>query len=208
MPRTTTAAKTYASARIAIDPVIFTIHDHRLKVFLRQREREPFKGHFELPGGLLLPGETAEETMQRKLRSVFNATISCMQIYTFTTPDRDPRGRTVSISTLALISSTTILDFSGWHDIRKLPDLAFDHLDIISYARNYLREHIQQELLQNILPKRFPLNLLQTTFEIIEQKRYDNRNFRKRMIISETVAETKEHERQVSHRPAVLYRFV
>jgi len=197
----------YASARVAIDPCLFTVHDHRLRIFLRQRESEPFKGHFELPGGLLLPGETAEETAQRKLAEEFKMPITCKQIHTFTDPTRDPRARTVSICTISLVNSLAITNISAWHDLNKLPKLAFDHKEIISHARKYLRENSDTELLQNLLPQRFPINLLQMTVEIFEGRRYDNRNFRKKMLATETVKPTKEREREVSHRPAVLYKF-
>jgi 8-oxo-dGTP diphosphatase len=44
-------------------------------------------------------------------------------------------------------------------------------------------------------------------YEVIEQKKYDNRNFRKKMLSSGIVKETEESERNVSHRPAKLYIF-
>ena len=57
------------------------------------------------------------------------------------------------------------------------------------------------------MPKFFPLNKLQEIYEIIEEKEYDNRNFRKKMISSNIVEETDQLEENVSHRPAKLFRF-
>jgi ADP-ribose pyrophosphatase YjhB (NUDIX family) len=54
-------------ARVAVDPVLFTIHDHKLKILLHKREKNPFEGWLELPGGLIGENEDATETLIRKL---------------------------------------------------------------------------------------------------------------------------------------------
>ena len=64
----------YETAQIAVDPVILTIADGRLKVLLQRREKQPFKGKFELMGGLLRKNETAEQTLNRKLREILGET--------------------------------------------------------------------------------------------------------------------------------------
>ena len=93
---------TIAEAKVAVDAVIFTIHDDQLKVLLFTREKEPFQGKLELPGGLLLKKETANESLQRKLNGIID-TKALTQFHTFTNPDRDPRGRVISIGFFAFI---------------------------------------------------------------------------------------------------------
>ena len=200
--------KEYEHAKVAIDAVLFTIRGSMLHVLLRQREKEPYTGRYELIAGFLLPGETAEETLARKLKeTIGKEPIFFQQFHTFTQPLRDPRGRVASIGFMALINEQRAQHLDGWHDVEKLPALAFDHKEIITKARLYLKQNINEVMAQHFLPDRFPLNKLQEAYEIIEGEVYDNRNFRKKMITSDIVEETKDWEENVSHRPARLYRF-
>ena|SRR3989344_552861 len=201
--------KKYEIVKVSVDPVIFTIQQGRIKVLLQRREKEPFKGLPELPGGLLLAHETGEETLQRKLQEIISdGTIFFTQFYTFTQPDRDPRERTVSIGFVALVNEQKIKSWNNWVDTQELTELAFDHLKIIQAARTFLKENSGPSLIKHFLPSYFPLNQLQEVYELLESKKYDNRNFRKKMISSGLVEETKKIEKEVSHRPAKLFRFV
>jgi len=198
----------YETARVAIDAVIFTIHENKLKIFLTKREKEPFQNKKELPGGLIHSNETAEKALSRKINEILKIEkIYFEQFFTFTDPDRDPRMRTVSIGFIALIDSQKINDFSKWFDYSSLKDLAFDHKIVIEKAMKYLRKEINSIIAMQFMPQVFPLNQLQEVYEIIEAKKYDNRNFRRKMLNEEVVIETEKIEENVSHRPAKLYRF-
>ncbi|MFH1638349.1 MAG: NUDIX domain-containing protein [Candidatus Woesearchaeota archaeon] len=200
--------KPYELARVAVDAAILTIHNRKLHVLLYKREKEPFKGKLELPGGLLLNDETAEETLKRKLKETIGpGNIFFSQFCTFTKPSRDPRGRTISIGFIALINKERIRDMEHWHDCSALSGLAFDHKEIISMAESYLKENISSIIIKQFMPKEFPLNKLQDVYEEIEGKQYDNRNFRKKVLNSGLVVETRNIEKDVSHRPAKLFRF-
>jgi len=200
--------KAYEKARIAVDPVIFTIDDNKLKILIKQREKEPHKGRYELPGGLLRSKETADDTLKRKLREQLGmADTYFIQFSTFTNPNRDLRERTISIGFITLVNSNKIKDLTLWKDYSSLPPLAFDHKEIIEKARAYLKENIDHHLVQHFLSHIFPLNQLQNIYELIEEKTYDNRNFRKKMIAAGIVEETDGIEQNVSHRPAKLFKF-
>jgi len=196
----------YEISNIAIDAVIFSIKNDELQVFLKKREKEPFKNKFELLGGLLRHGETAEETLKRKALEHLNQNqIIFTQFYTFTKIDRDPRSRVVSIGYLAVINEDKITQPESWFKVNNLSEIAFDHKEIILKAHEYLKENLNNKLIQSLLPKKFPLNRLQKIYEIIEDKKYDNRNFRRSMIDREIVIETKEILQGCSHRPPKLY---
>src|SRR5689334_22823580 len=118
----------YEEGRIAVDSVIFTIKDQTLLVYVHTREKDPYKDLAELPGGLLLPDETAEETLARKLKDVTgDSDVFFEQFYTFTDPQRDPRKRTISIGFIALLSADKIVNAENFYKVTKLPKLAFDH---------------------------------------------------------------------------------
>lgn len=198
----------YETSRIAIDIVVFTIHENQLKVYLNKREKEPCIGKFELPGGLLRNNETAEETLSRKIKeTIGNEKIFFQQFYTFTDPKRDPRQRTVSIGFIALVNFQQIKDFSKWHNINYLKNILFDHKEIIMRGYDYLKKEIDSLIVKQFLPNYFSFNRLQDTYEIILREKFDNRNFRRKMINSGVVEETKKLQTGVSHRPAKLYRF-
>lgn len=193
---------------VAVDAVIFTIKDGALWCYLRTREKEPFKGKLELLGGLMYPTETAKETLTRKLmQNLPHEHIYFQQFHTFTAIDRDPRERAVSIAYIALVNASSVSNMSDWYPYNKLKDLAFDHQQILKEAYTFLRENVSTLIVKQFMPQYFALNELQKAYEVIEGKKYDNRNFRKKMIQSEIVKETKKQETGVSHRPATLYRF-
>ncbi len=195
----------YETARVAFDAVVFSIIDGQLWVRLEARDKAPQRGMLELLGGLLRKGESAEETLARKMRGILAAEdIAFQQFRTFTAPGRDPRARTVSIGYVALVKPPA--DRAGWYEVKGVASLAFDHLDILRNAHEYLKTHLDVQTVRHALPARFPLNRLQETYEAIEGKKYDNRNFRKRMLQSGEVVELSAVEKDVSHRPARLYR--
>jgi 8-oxo-dGTP diphosphatase len=132
----------YAKARIAVDPVIFTISDTTLKVLLQKREKEPFKNKYELLGGLIDQNEGAKETLKRKLKEVLDTDkFFFKQFHTFTWPKRDPRERIISIAYVALIEKNNANN-KNWFEINDLPSLAFDHKEIIERAKENLKENI------------------------------------------------------------------
>lgn len=200
--------QSYETGRIAVDAVIFTIQDHKLMVYLNTREKEPYEGMAELPGGLLLSEETAEATLSRKLNDVIGSDqVFFEQFHTFTHPKRDPRVRTVSIAFIALVPKNKVAHTEKFHSIDELPPLAFDHREIVDKAHRYLRNNLDHQFVKQFLPENFPLNDLQMVYEVISQKKIDNRNFRKKMLDSGVVKKVAKVQKNVMHRPAALYRF-
>jgi 8-oxo-dGTP diphosphatase len=198
----------YEHGRIAVDAAIFTIKDGQLFLYLNTREKEPFEGLAELPGGLLLPNETAEETLARKLKDVMGVSdVFFEQFHTFTDPSRDPRSRTISIAFIALLPADKIKEEAKFVQIEALPKLAFDHQEIIQNAVGYLQQNIDHEFARQFLPEYFPLNDLQMVYEVITKEKFDNRNFRKKMVDSGIVKKVKKVQENVSHRPAALFKF-
>lgn len=198
----------YEEGKIAVDAVIFTIKDQKLWVYLDTREIEPYKGLAELAGGLLLNDETAEERLQRKLESITGSNdIFFEQFHTFTDPKRDPRGRVISIGYIALISSDKVKNHENFYEFSALPQLAFDHKEIIETAFTYLQQNLDHQFVRQFMPAVFPLNELQMVHEVIGQKKLDNRNFRKKILNAGILKEVKEVQKNVAHRPAGLYRF-
>lgn len=200
---------TYEIANIAVNAVIFIIKDQKLWVYLSTREKTPFQNLLELPGGLLHPRETAEITLARKLKDITGAKNHFFQqFHTFTNPNRDPRSRIISIGFIALLAYDKISNLKNFHEVSALPKLAFDHKEIIDHAVKYLKLNIDSQFVDQLMPKSFPLNELQVVYEVIEGKKLDNRNFRKKVLNSGLIQKAKTVQKNVNHRPASLYHFI
>ncbi len=201
--------QTYETGRIAVDVVLLTIKDNSFWVYLNSREKEPFRGMVELPGGLLFPDETAEDTLLRKVTDGIGFTnLSIQQFHTFTEPDRDPRVRTISIAYLALVPAERVSQWDHFRNISELPKLAFDHQKIIVQARAFIKQNATDQFAKQLLPEYFPLNHAQLVYELMQGEVMDNRNFRKKLLASGVVEKASQKQKNVTHRPATLYKFV
>lgn len=116
------------------------------KVLLIERGDEPFKGHWAFPGGFMNMDETTEACAIRELKEETGLELdNPKQIGTYSEIDRDPRGRTISVVYLFEIESereVTGQDDAAkaqWWDIKNLPELAFDHKEILENALAYIK---------------------------------------------------------------------
>jgi 8-oxo-dGTP diphosphatase len=200
---------------VAVDLAVFTVENGRLQLLLIQMKRAPFAGRWALPGGRIGARETVEEAAERELEEKTSLTrVYLEQLYTFSSPDRDPAGRCLSVAHMALIPPGRALAHGakyaaiGWFPVDRLPPLAFDHAEIARYAIERLRAKLAYtNVAYSLLPERFPLAELQRAYEAILGRRLDPRNFRKRIVAMGLVEETGELTAGGAHRPARLFRF-
>ena len=130
----------YPRPSVTTDCVIFGYEGNTLKVLLIERGNEPFKGYWAFPGGFLNMEESAEEGAKRELyeeTGLKDAVIK--QFHTYTDPDRDPRGRVISIAYYALIQISEVKGGDDaaqarWFAIDEVPALAFDHDQMLQDA--------------------------------------------------------------------------
>lgn len=201
--------------QVAVDIVIFTIQQGVLKVLLVKRLIAPFIGQFALPGGFVLKDEDLEQAAMRELREETGVSdVYLEQLYSFGKPDRDPRGRVVTVAYFALISADRKLKAgsdaaeAAWYPMDDLPSLAFDHATILNYALERLRNKLEYTTVGfQLLPEKFTLTELQEVYEAILGKELDKRNFRRKMSVLKILKPLTEYRRG-GQRPAQLYRFV
>ncbi len=202
---------------VTVDVVAFAIEQNSLDVLLIKRKYEPFRNQWALPGGYITDEDKSmEDAARRELVEETNVeNIYLEQLYTFGDVGRDPRGRTVTVSYIALLRAEEVelvaaTDASGvaWWPIEKLPSLGFDHKEIIEYALTRLRYKIEYtDCVFSLLPEAFTLRDLQNAYEVILGHSIDNRNFRKKFLSTGILVELDEYTRGGPHRPARLYRF-
>src|SRR5690606_19627469 len=203
-------------AAITIDVIIFTVSDGRLKTLLIKRKNPPYQGVRAITGGFLSPEETPDQAARRILKQKAGITdVYLEQLYTFDRSDRDPRGHVISIAYFALVPESKLQGLTGdsienpeLFDVHYLPDIAFDHDEIIKYALKRLRNKLEYtNIVYSLLPHTFTLTQLQNTYEIILGQQLDKRNFRKKFLSLDLITETDEKLTGGRHRPASLYRF-
>ena len=207
----------YTRPAVTVDITIFTVRNDELNILLIKRAEPPFQGEWAIPGGFVMENEDLEAAAERELVEETGVSgVYLEQLFTFGAPGRDPRGHTVTVAYSALIPSdnlelTASTDAEGvaWFAIDKLPELAFDHDDILEVAHDRLVAKLEYStIVFQLMPEAFTLTELQHVYELIEGKEIDKRNFRKRILALGVIEATGDQKREGPHRPAKLYRVI
>lgn len=203
--------------RIAVDAVLFSIDKKKLKVLLIKIKQGQYKDKWCLPGGQIEYRESLEDAVKRILFQKTNITgVYLEQLYTFGDPERDIRSRSVSVAYFALVNDPEIFKIQTtpyysdieWKDIAELPELAFDHKEIIKTAHERLKAKINySNIVYSLLPTEFTLTQLQSVYEIILQEKLDKRNFRKKITAIGMVEKSNKRLVGQPFRPAQLFHF-
>lgn len=207
----------YPHPAVTVDIVVFTIRNDCLKVLLIKRARSPFQGEWAIPGGFVQMDESLEEGARRELEEETGVSgVYLEQLCTFGKPRRDPRERVITVAHYALIPSDKLelraaSDAEGvsWFGIDELPELAFDHSEILAMALARLGAKLEYSTIAfQLMPKTFTLTELQHVYELVGREPIDKRNFRKRVLALGIIEETGDEKREGPHRPAKLYRVI
>lgn len=137
---------------VTVDVIVNAYWDSYHVVLMVERGHDPFKGDYAFPGGFVNPDESTEWAASRELCEETNIWIPPQQLYLYkvaSTPDRDPRGPTISIvyqADLLLDKEPYKIDHlvpkagddachAQWMFITNLENhpewFAFDHYDIL-----------------------------------------------------------------------------
>jgi 8-oxo-dGTP diphosphatase len=210
-----------SEVRVAVDVVVLALAEAgdaagEQPVFLTTtRDHPPFEDAQALPGRFVAADASLETVVGEILRASLvpseagGARVRHLeQLETFGRPDRDPRGRVVSVSYLALMPRPgSVIPPTAWAPALDPPPLAFDHAEILQAALTRLRGKLSYSTVAyGLLPDTFTLTELQAVYEAVLARPIDKRNFRKKVQSLELLEETGELRRG-PHRPAQLYRF-
>ena len=133
----------YPRPAVTADCVVIT-KEAEPKVLLIQRGADPYKGCWAFPGGFMNMDETTEQCAIRELEEETGLKVTTIQqIGAYSKVDRDPRGRTITVAYLAIIDKPAQVTGQDdatkaeWFPLSALPELAFDHADIMADANNF-----------------------------------------------------------------------
>lgn len=204
--------------KVAVDAVVFGYTSKEgLSVLLIKRNIDPFKDSWALPGGLVGDDESLEDAIQRELKEETGVNINYLeQLYSFGKPGRDPRNRVISITYYGLVKPDAFELYAdtdagdvAWFNIKNLPQLAFDHTEILTAAHDRLKNKILYEPVGfELLDEKFPFSELEKLYMAVLDRPIDRRNFKKKVIKFGFLEETNEKQAlDGAGRPGNLFRF-
>ena len=188
----------YPIFSVTVDVVCLTLRRDSFQVLLVERGSEPFEGQLALPGGFAEIDEELEHAARRELReeTSVDAPYLIEQLATYGAPDRDPRGRTVSVAHLVIAPDLgeavggDDAAAAGWYDVPELladpKALAFDHHLILSDAVDRARSKLAWSplALQFCRPE-FTIGELRNVYETIWGLKLDPASFDEKVTTAE-----------------------
>lgn len=200
---------------VGIDCIIFGLEKEQLSLLLLQRNFEPAKGQWSLMGGFVQENESADDAAKRVLYELTGLKDVYMEhIGAFGEINRDPGERVISLAYYALINTNKYdrdlvqQHNAYWVNIDEIPDLIFDHNQMVEKARTAMKEKASTAPIGfNLLPELFTLTQLQSLYEAIYGEPMDKRNFRKRIADMGYIEKTDKIDKTGSKRGAYLYKF-
>jgi 8-oxo-dGTP diphosphatase len=200
---------------VAVDCIIFGFDGHQLQALLIKRGFEPEKGKWSLMGGFVSPQESTDDAAIRVLNQLTGMNnIYMEQLYCFSDVNRDVAGRVISIAYFALIN---IADYSDqlqkdhearWFPMDKIPNLIFDHKQMVATAKERLRHKVANHPIGfELLPEKFTLPQLQNLYEAIYEQQLDKRNFTRKILALGILNKLNEKEKESSRKGAFYFVF-
>lgn len=207
---------------VAVDLVIFTLRDSVLQVLLVERGIEPFRGAWALPGGFLADDrEDVLAAAYRELKEEADLDTSRLhleQLGAYGKPDRDPRGRVISVAYLAIApglpepQAGTDAAHATWTPVPDILDgrvrLAFDHHEIFGDGLERARSKLERSALATAFCREtFTINELQQVYEAVWGLGLDSRNFYRKVQAAEGfIVPVGAERREGRGRPARLFK--
>lgn len=200
---------------VSVDCIIFGFKEGKISLLLLKRNFEPAKGRWSLMGGFVQENEAVDDAARRILAELTGLTEVYMdQVEAFGSLGRDTGERVISVAYYSMID---IDDYDHelvkkhnafWVSIDELPDLVFDHNEMVEKALVRLRQQVTDHpVVFNLLPGEFTLTKLQTAYEAILGEALDKRNFRKQVAQMDYIEKVGTIDKTESKRGAALYRF-
>ncbi|OOQ59631.1 NUDIX hydrolase [Mucilaginibacter pedocola] len=199
---------------VAVDCIIFGFDGANVKLLLVKRDLAPELGKWSLMGGFIAPSESPEDAATRVLEERTGLKNVYMdQFMVFGKPDRDPVERTLSVAYFALIDihqyeEQLTGEFSPeWFPLDNMPEMIFDHADMVKIALKELRyKAALHPILFQLLPGKFTVPQLQSLYEGVYQTEFDDRNFSRKLLSTGLLVKLDEKDKQSSKKGAFYYK--
>lgn len=203
------------SIAITVSICLFCYNNDEKKVLTVKNENAPFKGALILPNQFLKSNQSLEDICSDILNeNIGNNNIYVEQLNAFGKLYRHPEGRVIDISFYGLINlekDKVVLNKSKnaeFTNLESFPELAFDHNEMVDIALKRIKRRMKYRPLgKNLLPDQFTMNELEGLYASFLSKKFDKRNFRRRILEMDFLREIKKVQRNARGRKAILYEF-
>ena len=135
----------YPHPAVTADCLVFAHTENGLELLLIQRRNEPCKGKWAFPGGFMNIDETTADAACRELKEETGLFVEDLhRVGVFDAVDRDPRERVITVAYYTILdkpAEVSGLDDAAqakWFLLTELPDLAFDHKEILQAAKQLM----------------------------------------------------------------------
>jgi 8-oxo-dGTP diphosphatase len=198
---------------VALDSIIFGFDGEELKLLLVKRGVQTDHDTWSLMGGWLKPNESLDQAAERILFELTGVTgIFLEQLNAFGDPNRDPVERTVAVAYYALVNvkdyEAKISDtrHAHWFSMQDLPELLFDHREMIKIAIERLRYKAAFHPIGfELMPEKFTIPQILNLYEAIYGSNFDKRNFSRKILSTGLLIKLKEKQKGFSKKGAFLY---
>lgn len=221
----------YLFTHVSVNCVIFGFDGEKLYVLLVEKKgrRDDVLG-MKLPGSLIYNEENTDQAAERVLYETTGLKkIAMKQFKCFNSAEctsnpgdsdwlafeyGDDVDRLMTISYLSLVkidrvTDTPKFDIAVWRSVDDIPDLSFDHNQIVTESLKEIRELFvsKPQIAFDLLPSKFTASQLRIVYEAMYHRKYDVRNFHKKLMQLDYIVPLDEWQKNVSHRAARYYRF-
>ena len=209
-------SKPHVIQALSVDNVVLGIENGRLMVLAAKYNTGLAQGQWGLLGGWVGYDEPIDSAAKRILKMITGVDDMYLeQFRAFGEVGRYPAERVVTIAYYALVRPDLYKMMPGgtashveWCDVLHLPDLIYDHGDIVKAVLLHLKNKVRHEPSGfNLLPEKFTLLQLQEVYEAILDVKLDKPNFRRKILKMNLLIDCDEKQKGVMHRAASLYRF-
>jgi ADP-ribose pyrophosphatase YjhB (NUDIX family) len=200
---------------LAVDCIILGFDGKQLKALLVKRALEPHIGKWSLMGGFVKEDESVNDAASRVLQhSTGLSNIFMEQLHCFGNVERDSGSRVVSVAYYSLIKIDGFKDElirqhnAQWIALTDLPELIFDHAEMIKLSLVRLQEKVTNHPVGfELLPHKFTLQQLQALYEAVYNTNFDKRNFTRKILSLNVLKKLTEKEKESSRKGAFLFVF-
>ncbi|WP_016953948.1 NUDIX hydrolase [Catenovulum agarivorans] len=201
---------------LSVDNLIYAMDEGKLKVLLAKYKQGAAANKWGLIGHWVKFDEDLDSAAHRVVTQATGVkNFHLDQLATFGNVKRYPYHRIITVAYYAFVRKDEVNIVHGdnthevaWFDVKKLPDLIFDHKEIIVASLAHLKYKVRHEPIGfSLLPEKFTLFQLQEIYEAILDTKLDKPNFRRKIQKMNLLINCKEKQQDVAHRAAALFRF-
>lgn len=198
---------------VAVDCIIFGFDGDHFQILLIKRGFEPEAKKWSLMGGFIQSEESLDQAANRILEQLTGLKgVYLEQMQAFGDPNRDPIERTIGVVYFALIDihqyeKQISHEYNAeWFMVDEIPNLIFDHKEMIELAKQKLRyKAALHPILFELLPEKFTIPQLQNLYEGIYGATFDKRNFSRKLLSTGLLIRQADKHKENSKKGAFYY---